>query len=86
MPKTRLDRYAKPKAPPLDMAWATVLVRQKQLDLTLQDIASASGLSYEYTRKLFASGSPVGWPVETRDKVLAALGLKATLVIEPVEE
>lgn len=83
MPKVK--QY-KPKAPPLDMAWATVLVRQKQLDLTLQEIASAAGLSYEYTRKVFSSGSPEGWPVDTRDKILAVLGLKARLVIEDAEE
>lgn len=81
----RVKQY-KPKAPPLDMAWATVLVRQKQMDLTLQEIASAAGLSYEYVRKVFASGSPVLWPAETRDKILAVLGLKAHLVIEDAEE
>lgn len=81
----RVKQY-KPKKPPLDMAWATVLVRQKQMDLTLQEIAAGAGLSYEYTRKVFSSGSPEGWPVETRDKILAVLGLKARLVIEDAEE
>ena len=83
MPKVK---SYKPKAPPLDMAWAAVLVRQKQMDLTLQEIAAGAGLSYEYTRKVFASGSPVTWPADTRDKILAVLGLKARLVIEDAEE
>ena len=87
MGRSRFDKYAKsgPKAPPLDMAWAVVLVRKEQMDMDLKQIAEAAGLSYEYTRKLFASGSPVGWPVETRDKILAALGLRARLVIEDAE-
>ena len=83
MPKVK--QY-KPKAPPLDMAWAVVLVRKEQMGLDLKQIAEESGYSYEYVRKLFASGSPVGWPVETRDKVLAVLGLRARLVIEDAEE
>ena len=45
-------------------------------------MAQATGISYEYMRKLWASGSPVGWPVETRDKILAVLGLRARVVIE----
>lgn len=83
MPKVK---SYKPKAPPLDMAWATVLVRKEQMGMTLQEIAAGAGLSYEYVRKVFASGSPAGWPVETRDKILLVLGLRAKLVIEDAEE
>ena len=83
MPKVK--QY-KPKAPPLDMAWAVVLVRKEQMGIEMKQIAEESGYCYEYIRKLFASGSPVGWPVEARDKILAVLGLKARLVIEPVDE
>ena len=85
MPKTRLDKYgktAKPETPPLDMAWAVVLVRKEQMGLDLKKIAEATGISYEYVRKVFASGSPTKWPVETRDKILAVMGLRARLVIE----
>ena len=85
MPKTRLDRYSKPKAPPLDTAWGAVLVRQRQMDLSLRDVAERAGLSYSYVRTVWGT-SPTEWPRETRDKLLAALGLKARLVIEDAGE
>lgn len=86
MPKTKLTEKYKPKMPPPDMAWAVVLVRKEQLGMNLQDIAAAAGLSYEYVRKTFAKGSPTEWPQDTRDKILAALGLRARLVIEDAGE
>jgi hypothetical protein len=86
MPKTRLDRYAKPKMPPVDLAWGAVLARKEQLGLDLKELAQRAGLSYDYTRKVFSMGSPAVWPPDTRDKILEALGLRARLVIEDAEE
>lgn len=87
MPRTKLgDKYSKPKIPPVDLAWGAVLARQRQLDLDLKQLADRAGLSYEYTRKVFSMGSPAVWPPESRDKILAALGLQARLVIEDAGE
>lgn len=83
MPKVK---SYKPKPPPLDMAWGAVLARKEQLGLDLKQLAERTGLSYDYTRKVFSMGSPAVWPPDTRDKILAALGLKARLVIEDAEE
>lgn len=87
MPKTPFDKYRKPqpKAKGPDMGWALVLVRKEELGLDMKQIAEAADLSYEYTRKIFAMGSPVNWPAESRDKILAVLGLRARIVIEVAE-
>ena len=81
MPKTRLDKYAKPKYPPIDLALGMVLARKEAMGLDLQTLADLAGLSYGHVRAVWGK-SPVEWSKETRDKILAALGLKATLVIE----
>lgn len=81
MPKTRLDKYAKPKYPPIDHALGTVLSRKSDMHLDLKTLADMAGLSYSYVRSVWGK-SPAEWPKDTRDKILAALGLKATLVIE----
>ena len=44
-----------------------------------------AGLSYGHVRSVWGK-SPVEWSKETRDKILAALGLKARLVIEEIDE
>lgn len=85
MPKTRLDRYAKPKYPPIDLALGMVLARKEAMGLDLHALADMAGLSYGYVRSLWGK-SPTEWPRETRDKILAALGLKARLVIEEIDE
>lgn len=86
MPRTPSDKYRKKQMPEIDMAWAIVLVRQRQLDLSLKDLAERAGLNYDHTRKVMSMGSPTIWPEESRNKILAALGLRARLVIEDAEE
>lgn len=87
MPRTKLgEKYAKPKMPPVDLAWGAVLARKEQLGLDLKEISRRAGLSYDYTRKVFSMGSPAVWPPDTRDKILEALGLRARLIVEDAGE
>lgn len=85
MPKTRLDKYAKPKYPPIDHALGTVLSRKADMNLDLKTLADMAGLSYGHVRSVWGK-RPAEWPKETRDKLLAALGLRARLVIEDAGE
>ena len=83
MPRTNLDKYA-PKAPPLDPAWGSVLVRQRQLGMDMKAIAETTGYHYDTIRAAFAQ-PPIEWSPAMRDAILTALGLKARLVIEEAE-
>lgn len=85
MPKTRLDKYAKPKAPPLDTAWGAVLVRMKQMDITMQDLAEITNHHYDSVRSAMVK-PPIEWSYPMRQDILKALHLKARLVIEDAED
>ena len=85
MPKTKLDKYAKPKYPPIDHALGMVLARKEAMNLDLKTLADMAGMSYSYIRSVWGK-SPAEWPKDTRDKILTALGLKARLVIEEIDE
>ena len=86
MPKTKLgEKYNKPKYPPIDEALAVVLARKFQMDLDLKTLADRTPYSYEAIRLAFTK-VPSEWSQPMRDAILAALGLKATLVIIDADE
>ena len=86
MPKTKLgEKHGKPKYPPVDKALAVLLARKFQMKMDLKTLSEKAGLSYSFVRKMFTE-SPNEWTQESREKVLSALGLRARLVIEEVEE
>lgn len=85
MPKTKLDKFSKPKAPPIDEAWGAVLCRKEQMGLSLKAIAERSGINYDYVRHLWMK-PPHSWPQETKAKILDTLGLKEIVVIVNKDE
>ena len=76
---------AKPKYPPIDEALGVVLARKVQINMDLKTLAGITGYNYDALRKAFVKG-PKEWTPEMRDRILTALGLKARLVIEPIDE
>ena len=85
MPKTKLEKYAKPKAPPLDLAYGAVLVRMRQMDITMQELAEKTNHHYDSIRVVM-NKPPIQWSYQMREDILGALGLKCRLVIEDAGE
>lgn len=84
MPRTRFDK-PKPKVPPVDLAWGAVMVRMKQMNITMQELAEITNHHYDTIRATM-SKPPIEWSDPMRQDILAALGLKARLVIEDAED
>lgn len=76
---------AKPKYPPIDEALGVVLARKFQMNMDLKTLAGITGYNYDALRKAFTKG-PKEWTPEMRDRILTALGLRARIVIEPIDE
>lgn len=81
MPRTRLDRYAKPEEPPIDWLKAAVLERLDAKGYTLKRLSAETGIGYENMRALMRR-PPMAWKPEHRDNVCRVLGIKVRAIVD----
>lgn len=75
MPRTKLDKFSKREAPPIDWLWAAILERKMANGYDLKKMASIAGVSYDYMRRLINTPTR-DWPYGALDNVCKEFGIK----------
>lgn len=77
MPRVNLGKSIK-KDPPIDWIKAAVLERMDAKEMTMKDLAAASGIGYANMRVLM-DRSPALWKPDYLNRVCAVLGIETVL-------